>query len=139
MVTHFLELQEAAVAVIRSKELSGLKERDVTSLTNDEVVAAEEMIGLLKPMKDITVTLSSETVPTASLLMPLYNSLVGPNGHLSLKEGDSDLIASMKETMSRDLHGRYDAETAKLCMISALFTNFGFLSEESATESTVPS
>ena len=114
MLTRFLELQEAAVAFIRSKKLSGLKERDVTSLTDDEVVAAE-------------------TMPTASLLMPFYNSLVGPNGHLSLKEGDSDLIASMKETMSRDLHGRYDAETAKLCMISALdprFKNLGFLSEE---------
>ena len=49
------------------------------------------------------------------------------------KEGDSDLIASMKETMSIDLHGRYDAEEAKLCMISALdprFKNLGFLSEE---------
>ena len=44
MIQRYLQLQEAVTAVIRSKELSGLRERDVRSLDDNEVVAAEQLV-----------------------------------------------------------------------------------------------
>ena len=128
MIERFLSLQEAVVGVIRCKELSGLKEKDVTSLTDEEVIAAEEMVKFLKPMKDITVTLSYESIPTASLVMPLYANLIGPNGHLSIKDDDSDLISMMKRVLKADLDCRYESEELKLSMISAMDPRFKHLS-----------
>ena len=49
MLARYLELQGAVTAVIRSKELSRLKERDIFSLTDEEVAAADDLMSFLKP------------------------------------------------------------------------------------------
>ena len=132
MLSRFLDMQDAVVAVIRSKELRGLREKDVTTLTDAEVLATEDVVKFLKPMKDMTIMLSSESMPTTSLILPLYYSLVGSNGHLSSRDDDSVLVTQMKTVMKTDLTGRYDGQAEKLSMITALdprFKHIPFLSE----------
>ena len=76
MLARFLELQAAVVAVIRSKEFSGLKEKEISNLNDEEVVAAEELVVFLKLLKDITTYMCSEELPTSSIVMPLLEGLV---------------------------------------------------------------
>ena len=134
MLARFLELQAAVVAVIRSKEFSGLKEKEISSLNDEEVVAAEELVVFLKPLKDITTYMCSEELPTSSIIMPLLESLVGGNGHLCAKEGDSVAVEEMKTIMKADLMNRYSAkEKEMLHLISAMdprFKSFPYLSRD---------
>ena len=72
-------------------------------------------------------------MPTASLILRLYYSLVGSNGHLSSRDDDSVLVTQMKIVMKTDLTGRYDGQVEKLSMITALdprLKHIPFLSEE---------
>ena len=132
MLARFLQLQVAVVATIRSKELSGLKEKDIKSLNDDEIAQAEDLQRFLKPLKDMTVLMSSESNLTASLILPLHNRLVGESGHLRPKASDSQMLASMKEEMLKDFQGRYDDVQDKLRLISVLdprFKNLTFVPE----------
>lgn len=128
MVMRYLQLQTAVVAVIRSKELSNLRERNITSLSDDEAATAEDIATCLKPHKDITTMLCSETMPSASLILPLHYGLVGI--HMNEKEGDSDVTRMMKQAVRED---RYAAHQDRLAMISALdprVKSLPFLSEQ---------
>lgn len=130
MLTRFLYMQPAVVLVIRSKELSALKEREICSLNDEETVAAEELETFLKPLKDITTYMCSEEMPTSSIIMPLCESLIGSNGHLRPKEGDSPAIAEMKSVMTADLQTRYTEQKEMLNVTSALdprFKSFPYL------------
>lgn len=133
MLARFLELQPAVVAAIRTKELSGLKERDIYSLTDEEVTTAEDLQAFLQPLKNMTTYMCSEEMPTSSIILPLLHSLVGANGHLRPREGDSPVVAKMKEVMSDDLKSRYSEQKEMLNIITALdprFKSFPYMSEE---------
>lgn len=88
MVKRYLDVQTAVVAAPRSKELSHIKEK-----------------ACLKPLKDITAMLCSESIPTVSIIMPLHYKLI--SSILSHSENDSSAISEMKTVMRNDLSGRY--------------------------------
>ena len=137
MIQRYLQLQEAVTAVIRSKELSGLRERDVRSLDDDEVVAAEQLVCFLKPLKDMTVYMCSEAMPTASTIMPLVESLLGASGHLISREEDSAAVAEMKRIMAADLKERYSEQKELLHRTTALdprFKSFPYMSASQRDE-----
>jgi hypothetical protein len=85
MVVRYLHLQTAVVAGIRSKELGYLRERDITSLSNDEAATAEDTATCLKPLKDITTMLCSENMPSAKCLaLSLYHT--SPKAYIMQKK-----------------------------------------------------
>ena len=59
------------------QEISSVKEKDPNTLNDDDVSLAEELISLLKPMKDITAILCTETEPNLPIVKPLLNQLAG--------------------------------------------------------------
>lgn len=128
MLSRFLYMQDAVLAVIRSKELSHLKERDIANLNDEETAVAHELEAFLKPLKDITTFMCTEEMPTSSVIMPLLESLLGEKGHLRTKPGDSMSVQQMKATMAADLEGRYAEQKEMLQMISALDPRFKSLS-----------
>ena len=73
MVARFLEMQVAVFATLRSKEVGKEKATDMKSFSDDDLIVVEDMIQLLKPLKDITTILCTEKTPTASMIMPPSN------------------------------------------------------------------
>ena len=69
---------------------------------------------MLKPCKELTVTLSSERDVTVSQIMPSLITL--KEMFLLEKEGDLDLVKRMKEAMRVDLKTRYNGISTKLLL-----------------------
>ena len=75
MLERFLEQQPAVLATVMSKEIRKF-EKDVVSINEDDIGAAEDIVTILKPVKTATTVLCSEQTPTISLIYPLYNQLL---------------------------------------------------------------
>ncbi|MEW8548465.1 MAG: hypothetical protein AB2693_33600, partial [Candidatus Thiodiazotropha sp.] len=55
MLSRFLEMQVAVFATLRSKEVGKEQFTDMRSFSDEEINLAEDIVQLLKPLKDITV------------------------------------------------------------------------------------
>ena len=122
MVERFAEMQPAVYSTLTSKEISSVKEKDLNTLNDDDVSLAEELISLLKPMKDITAMLCTETEPTLSIVKPLLNQLAG-----SLTEpltSDSVTVKEIKAIMRKDIQSRYEKQSDILNLATALDPRF---------------
>ena len=122
MLARFLDMQVAIFATLRSKEVG--KSTDV-SISDEDLVFAEEMIQFLKPLKDVTVMLCSEHNPTVSVIMPLHSQLL--NKLLAESESDSPCVREMKSLARTSLQSRYKNVQPVLSMCSALDPRFKML------------
>ncbi|KAK0150377.1 Zinc finger BED domain-containing protein 1 [Merluccius polli] len=134
MVDRFLEQQPAICAALLSTEVRR-SEKDIFTLTEADITCAEAVIKALKPMKDATLVMSEESMPTVSIIAPLYAKLVrGTEEHLD----DTQTIKSIKAAIATDLGKRYAGdEQDTLRMASALdprFKDLPFLSEAEASD-----
>ena len=127
MVARFLEMQVAVFATLRSKEVGKEKDTDMKSFSDDDLIVAEDMIQLLKPLKDITTMLCTEKTPTASMIMPLQHRLTSTV--FAIKEDDSPAIKEMKTVLISDLKDRYKGAGQEdfLNMCTALDPRFKLL------------
>ena len=137
MVARFLEMQVAVFATLRSKEVGKEKDTDMKSFSDDDLTVAEEMIQLLKHLKDITTMLCTEQTPTASMIMPLQHLLTSTV--FAIKEDDSPAIKEMKTILISDLKDRYKGPGQEdfLNMCSALdprFKQLPYLTEEARNQ-----
>lgn len=69
-------------ATLTSKEMMHIKDKHLHSLSDDNITLAQEMSTMLKPVKDITTMLSTES--TVSDVMPLHYRLtkqIRPTGY----------------------------------------------------------
>ena len=96
MIVSILDNEEAITAVLKADK----KYRHLT-LTPEDLTILEEAKEVLKPCKDLTVTLSSEKDVTVSLIVPSLIWL--KNMYLMETESDMELIKQMKEAMRKDL------------------------------------
>ncbi|XP_077080800.1 E3 SUMO-protein ligase ZBED1-like [Siphateles boraxobius] len=133
MVDRFLEQQPAICAALLSTEVRK-SEKDIFTLTDADITCAEAVLKALKPMKDATLVMSEESMPTVSLIAPLYAKLViGTEEHLD----DTQTVKSIKAAIAKDLGKRYADEQDTLRMASALdprFKDLPFLSEAEAND-----
>ena len=137
MVQRFLNMQCAVISVLRSKEITKVKsrEKDLNTLSDEDIAVAEELAECLKKLKDITM-LCSECNPTASMILPLLYDLL----HNRLKESNSteltdaeEVAEKVKTLMHKDLQTRYLDKKEDLGLLSALDPRFKllpFFSEE---------
>ena len=109
MIVSILNNEEAITAVLKADK----KYRHLT-LTPEDLTILEEAKEVLKPCKDLTVTLSSEKDVTVSLIVPSLIRL--KNMYLMEKESDMELIKQMKEAMRKDLETRYSDSSTKLLL-----------------------
>ncbi|XP_067653594.1 E3 SUMO-protein ligase ZBED1-like [Haliotis asinina] len=129
MIARFIEMQCAVIMVLVSKELQ--KANEFATLTAEEIQLAEEVIRLLKRMKDMTTMLCTEESPTVSMIMPLMHQL---KGALSAKDSDAPAVRKMKQIMKEDLHDRYTDQSDILYVASALDPRFKHLPFPSDTQ-----
>ena len=107
MIDSVLKNEEAVFSVLRSER----KYRHLI-LSADELSTLEEIRGILKPWKDLTVTLSSEKEVSISQLVPSMHKL--SIVCLQDKELDSEMGRQMKHAMKKDLDTRYKEDSVKL-------------------------
>lgn len=132
MTERFLEQQPAVCAALLSSEVRKT-EKEIFTLSENDITCAEEVLKALKPMKDATLVMSEESMPTLSVIAPLHAKLV-----IGTQENtdDSDTVKEMKAAMAQDLSKRYGNEKDTLYMASAVdprFKNLPFLAEEETT------
>ena len=127
MISRYLELQCAVTAALRSKDVATLKlkEKDLNTLSDEDINLAEDIVECLKPLKVLTTMLCSESSPTVSIIMPLMNSLI--RNTLAPREGDGSVILEMKAAMSTNLQPRYTDQKDKLNLASVVDPRFKLL------------
>ena len=132
MLQRFLEQQPAVYAALTSKELRG-KATDVSTLSDDDIRVAQDVVELMHVMKQCTTMMCEECQPTASIIVPLKAQLISA---FELNDNDSGIIKDMKKTVINDLKSRYNTVLPELQMISALdprFKSLSFLGEDDRT------
>ncbi|CAI5652041.1 unnamed protein product [Oreochromis niloticus] len=75
MIERFLEQQPAICAALLSAEVRK-SEKEIFTLGESDITCAEEVVRALKPMKDATLVMSEESMPTLSIIAPLHAKLV---------------------------------------------------------------
>ncbi|XP_043271591.1 E3 SUMO-protein ligase ZBED1-like isoform X2 [Venturia canescens] len=92
-------------------------DREAIELTEDQWKIIEDLVNVLEPFKVTIMTLSEEKMPLISLLKPLLWQLV--SSHLKVKDDDSEIAKSFKESLSDMLCERYaDSNVTLLLQIA---------------------
>ncbi|XP_046692045.1 E3 SUMO-protein ligase ZBED1-like isoform X2 [Silurus meridionalis] len=128
MIDRFLEQPPAICAALLSTEVRKC-EKDVFTMNEAHITCAEEVLKALKPIRNATLVMSEESMPTLSVIAPLYSKLV-----MGSEESPDDTKSAkdIKAAIAQDLGKRYANERKTLCMASALdprFKDLPFLSE----------
>ena len=123
MLSRLLDQQAAVCAAVLDARLP----RDVrhNTLSTEEVVIAEAAVKLLAPFQTTTTLMCSGTQPTASLILPIANTLLTAN--LAPKPDDITAVTKMKREIREDLGSRYPVDSptyTTLLMASALDPRF---------------
>ncbi|XP_046559440.1 E3 SUMO-protein ligase ZBED1-like [Haliotis rubra] len=119
MIDRFIEQQPAILAVLMSKQVRK-PEKDL-GLSDTELCNAEDLVGILKPMKTITTILCDEKHPTISLIFPLKEKILNMT---QAAETDSAFIRSVKTAISEDISKRYIDGQDLLLQASAMDPRF---------------
>lgn len=122
MTSRFLEMNTAVYSVLRLKEIGREKDAGMKSLDETELQLLEDMQQVLKPLKDITVALCSESYLTVSVILPLQHQLLSKV--LIEKDTDSPEIASMQSVLRNDLKDRYNDIRQKQLLYTAIDPRF---------------
>lgn len=65
------------------------KNKDITTLSDQDVRTVEEVIEVLKPLKILTTLMSTESSPSVLMILPLKTTVLNSMEH---KEEDSDFF-----------------------------------------------
>lgn len=99
----FLEQQPAICAALLSAEVKK-SEKEIFTLSESDITCAEEVVRALKPMKDATLVMSEESMPTLSIIASLHAKLVmGTQESLD----DTPTVKDIKAAILQDLGKRY--------------------------------
>lgn len=102
MFSRYIEQQPAVFATPLSKDVKkDLK--DVVTLYDNDLKAAEELILVLKPMKTLTTLICDSKHPTISFIHPSMEIL---KQQMAPKDSDSNLVQLVKQTIINDLATR---------------------------------
>lgn len=92
-----------------------------STLSESDLLAAEQMVALLAPLKAATTVMCEEKQPTVSSIAPLRTKLLA---HFECSSDDIPLIKEMKRVMAEDLRERYVDEEPFLLRAAALDPRF---------------
>ena len=98
----YLEQQTAVYSALTDKTLE--KHKDVVTLSDDDGKVAEEVFQVLKPLKMVTTLLTTESVPSVSMILPLKTRILQSMGP---SEEDSTNTRDVKAAIREDLNLRY--------------------------------
>lgn len=102
MLERYLEQQAAVYSALTEKILK--KNKDITTLSDQDVRMAEEIVEVLKPLKTITTLISTEATPSASMILPLKTTVLKS---MEPSEEDSPTVSQVKAAIRDNLEDRY--------------------------------
>lgn len=103
MVERFLEQQPAISATLLSPDVRR-NEKDLCSLTEEDVTTAEDLVRTLQPMKEATLAMSEDKRPTLSIIAPLLALL---QDAMTPSQQDSPVVRDLKAAVKSNLRTRY--------------------------------
>lgn len=93
-------------------------------MSEDDVLAAQQVLEVFRPIKTITTILCHEKSPTVSLIHPLKEMLLG---QLSRVADDDDLlVTAVKTAIHRNLEPRYSGYDVRLFLLESSCLDPGF-------------
>ncbi|XP_029958862.1 zinc finger BED domain-containing protein 1-like isoform X2 [Salarias fasciatus] len=131
MLQRFLKQQPAITAALLSNEVRK-NEKDISTLTEADIGAAEEIVRAMKPMKAATIVMEEEKTPTLSAVAPIHAQLIEK---LQESPGDSNMSKEIKSAICQDLGRRHldeqQRQTLHVCAaLDPRFKTLPFLSED---------
>jgi len=109
MLEQMIARREMITSIIES-----LVDHETFEIANEQWKIMEDIVSVLEPFKVTIMTLSEEKMPLISLLKPLLWQLV--SSHLKVKETDSDVAKTFKESLSDMLYDRYADQNVTLLL-----------------------
>lgn len=103
MVQRYVEQQAAIYSALMDKDVKK-NVKDIAVLTDSETKLAEDLIKILKPLKNVTTLMSSETSPSVSMVIPMQRMILKS---MTPSEEDSSTIKDAKAAITKDLGSRY--------------------------------
>lgn len=103
MLERYVEQQAAIYSAVMDKDMKK-KTKDMSLLNDNETKLAEDLIDVLKPLKNVTTLMSTETSPSVSMIMPLQRMVLKT---MASSAEDSSTIKEAKAAISNDLQCRY--------------------------------
>jgi len=104
MLERYLELQAAVYSALTEKALK--KNKEISTLSDQDVKTAEEVLEVLKPLKTITTLMSTESTPSPSMILPLKTTVLNS---MAPNEEDSPTVREIKAVITENLKNRYSA------------------------------
>ena len=105
--------------------------KNYLSLETKDIKVPEDLRDLLRPLKELTILMSSQSYCTLSIVLPSLHKLT--NKHLAMNDGDSNLVKECKATMLEDLKKRYSqgSSVGKVLVLASFldprFRDLGFV------------
>ncbi|XP_029931609.1 zinc finger BED domain-containing protein 1-like [Myripristis murdjan] len=103
MLERYLEQQASIYSALMDKDVKK-NVRDIAVLTDSEEKLAEDLTKILKPLKNVTTIMSTETSPSVSMIIPLQKMILKS---MTPSEEDSSTIKEAKAAITKNLEDRY--------------------------------
>ncbi|KAG1960224.1 zinc finger BED domain-containing protein 1-like [Pimephales promelas] len=104
MLERYLEQQAAVYSALTEQALK--KNKEISTLSDQDVKMAEEVLEVLKPLKTITTLMSTESTPSVSMILPLKTTVLNS---MAPNEEDSPTAREIKAVITENLKNRYSA------------------------------
>ncbi len=103
MLERYLEQQAAVFSALTDKSVKK-NIKDIITLSDDDVKLAEDVVQVLKPLKTVTTLMSTEQIPTISMILPLKHRILASMKHSG---SDSTVVKDIKAAIAHDFEDRY--------------------------------
>ena len=103
MFTRYIEQQPAIFATLLSKDIKK-NAKDIVTLSEDDLKAINDIVNVLKPMKNLTTLMCDSKHPMVSLIHPAKEMLLR---QMAVRDDGSVMIKAVKHTIISDLEQRY--------------------------------
>ncbi|KAK7879204.1 hypothetical protein WMY93_034015 [Mugilogobius chulae] len=103
MLERYVEQQAAIYSALMDKDIKK-NVKDIAVLSSSEAKLAEDLIKILKILKDVTTMMNTDTSPSASMIIPLQKMILSS---MAANEEDSSTIQEAKAAITKDLEARY--------------------------------
>ena len=114
MLERFLEQKSALHATLESGKSADL----LRAINTVDSIVMQHVVEVLQPFQSATTVMSSETLCTISLILPLLHSLISK---CDTNASDPKIIVDMKEAMQADLRSRYNGANQVLMLQESSF------------------
>ncbi|KAL0202013.1 hypothetical protein M9458_000031 [Cirrhinus mrigala] len=103
MLERYLEQQAAVFSALTDRSIKR-NIKDIVTLSDEDVKLAEDIIQVLKPMKMVATLLSTEQLPTVSMIMPLKHTILES---MKVSDTDTTVVKDVKHGIVSDFINRY--------------------------------